>query len=150
MTLKNPAMLQAIGRVAVQAALFEQQLHVAYWRYAGLSIKAGQVITERINPKRVLEDIIKIVGTEFKDDDPLRAPKAIKPRQRALPISRTLPRSTEDYHSSATRLCIGSGNPMRPMTSTSYLRLGTCAAWNLSPSHTQTSRSTRSRTISRN
>ena len=61
MGLINAQMLQAIGSVAVHAAVAEQMVHVAYWRYAGLDNKVGQVITENMRPKRVLEDLIKIV-----------------------------------------------------------------------------------------
>jgi hypothetical protein len=60
MSITNPQVLQAMGRVAAQASIFEQSLHFAYWHYAGIKRTIGPLITGRMIPKRVFEDLIKI------------------------------------------------------------------------------------------
>lgn len=50
----------SIGRVAVQASIFERQLHFIYWHYAGLTRSVGPVITESLRPQRLMADILKI------------------------------------------------------------------------------------------
>jgi hypothetical protein len=67
MALTNPDMLQAIGRIAVHAAIFENQLHAVHWAYSGLKVPAGQIITGEMKPKRVFEDIIKLVKANCVD-----------------------------------------------------------------------------------
>jgi len=62
MALTNPQMLQALGRVAVHAAIVEQQIHVAYWQYAGLTRGVGQIITGHMRPKIVFQDLFKIAN----------------------------------------------------------------------------------------
>jgi hypothetical protein len=60
MALTDVRMLQGIGSVAVHAAIAEQMIHVAYWRYAGVSNGVGRLITENMRPKRLLQDLVKI------------------------------------------------------------------------------------------
>jgi hypothetical protein len=54
-------MLQAIGHLAVITAVAEELLHRIYWKHAGLNEETGPVVTDNINPKRLMEDIIKFV-----------------------------------------------------------------------------------------
>jgi hypothetical protein len=59
--------LKAIGRIAVGAALFEERLHIVYWRYAGLSPDVGPLITGDQKPKRLFADVIKIAAVTEKN-----------------------------------------------------------------------------------
>ena len=54
-----PEMLQAIGHLAVVTAQAEELLHQIYWKHAGLNEKSGPIVTDNINPKRLMEDILK-------------------------------------------------------------------------------------------
>jgi hypothetical protein len=54
-----PEMLQAIGHLAVITAEAEELLHQIYWKYAGLNDKNGPIITDNMNPKRLMEDTLK-------------------------------------------------------------------------------------------
>jgi hypothetical protein len=60
MGIRDPGVLQEIGRVAVEAALLEQKIHMVYWRYAGVGEAMGQVITETARPSRLFEGILKL------------------------------------------------------------------------------------------
>jgi hypothetical protein len=55
-------MLQALGHLAVVTAQIEELLHQIYWRHAGLTDKAGPIVTDNINPKRLMEDTLKFAS----------------------------------------------------------------------------------------
>jgi hypothetical protein len=57
-----PEMLQAIGQLAVVTSEAEELLHRIYWRHAGLDEKTGPIVTDNINPKRLMEDILKLAS----------------------------------------------------------------------------------------
>lgn len=57
-----PQMLQAIGHLAVVTAEAEELLHQIYWRHSGLDDKSGPIVTDNINPKRLMEDTLKFVS----------------------------------------------------------------------------------------
>jgi hypothetical protein len=59
-SILSPDFLQAIGRLAVASAEFEDTLHYIYWRYARLNAATGPVITEHISPWRLSDDIIRL------------------------------------------------------------------------------------------
>ena len=50
----------AIGKVALFAAQTEEQLHLVFWHYLGLSPAEGQVITGDRQVKRLSDDLVKI------------------------------------------------------------------------------------------
>lgn len=50
----------AIGKVALFAAQAEEQLHLVFWHYLGVSPEEGQVITGDRQAKRLSDDLIKI------------------------------------------------------------------------------------------
>jgi hypothetical protein len=56
-----PEMLEAIGRVVCAAAIFEDRLHKAHWHYAGLREGTGSIVTEGVKPKKLFQDLIKLV-----------------------------------------------------------------------------------------
>lgn len=56
-----PEMLNELGRLAVVTAEAEELLHRIYWRHAGLNEKNGPIVTDNINPKRLMEDVIKFL-----------------------------------------------------------------------------------------
>jgi hypothetical protein len=63
MGIRDPSILQAIGRVVVEASLFEQKLHMMYWHYAGVkSVAIGQIITGSERPGRLFEDVRKLAS----------------------------------------------------------------------------------------
>jgi hypothetical protein len=57
-------MLQAIGHLAVVTAEAEELLHQIYWKHGDLDDKKGPIVTDNINPKRLMEDILKFVSLE--------------------------------------------------------------------------------------
>jgi hypothetical protein len=59
-----PEVLQAIGNLAVVTALIEQDLHMIYWKHAGLVGEKGPIVTDNVNPKRLAEDILKFVALD--------------------------------------------------------------------------------------
>jgi hypothetical protein len=56
-----PEMLEALGTLAVVSAQAEEFLHQIYWKHAGLDQKTGPIATDNLNPKRLEEDIKKLV-----------------------------------------------------------------------------------------
>jgi hypothetical protein len=56
-----PEMLQAPGNLAVVTAQVEELLHQIYWKHAGLSEKNGPIVRDNINPKRLMDDILKFL-----------------------------------------------------------------------------------------
>jgi hypothetical protein len=57
-------MLQALGHLAVVTAQIEELLHQIYWKHAGLTEKTGPIVTDNINPKRLMEDALKFTGLD--------------------------------------------------------------------------------------
>jgi hypothetical protein len=57
----EPKLLLALGNLAVISARVEETLHKIYWKYAGLDIRTGPIVTDNLNPKRLEEDILKFV-----------------------------------------------------------------------------------------
>ncbi len=53
--------LKLLGKIAIIAASIEDLLHKIYWKYCGVDEKYGPIITDNLSPKRMSEDIIKIV-----------------------------------------------------------------------------------------
>jgi hypothetical protein len=51
---------EALGKVALFSSQVEEELHLVYWHYLGISSQEGQLITGDTNPKRLSEDIVKI------------------------------------------------------------------------------------------
>ena len=60
----QPDMLQALGALAVVSAETEELLHKIYWKYANLTEENGPIVTDKLNPKRLSEDIIKLVALD--------------------------------------------------------------------------------------
>ncbi len=60
----EPEMLTAIGELAVASAHMEELLHQIYWKHAGLDERSGPIVTEILNPKRLAEDIKKLVALD--------------------------------------------------------------------------------------
>ena len=60
----KPELLQALGTLAVVSAEIEETLHMIYWKHAGLDGKSGPIITDNLNPKRLTEDILKLVALD--------------------------------------------------------------------------------------
>jgi hypothetical protein len=60
----DPELLQALGKLAVVTAQIEEVLHQIYWKHAGLDEVTGPIVTDNLNPKRLAEDIIKLVGLD--------------------------------------------------------------------------------------
>ena len=60
----SPEMLQALGHLAVISAQIEQDLHLIYWKHAGLNERSGPVVTDNLNPKRLFEDILKFAAMD--------------------------------------------------------------------------------------
>lgn len=60
----EPELLQAIGTLAVVSAKAEETLHKIYWKYTGLDERSGPIVTDNLNPKRLEEDIKKLVGLD--------------------------------------------------------------------------------------
>jgi hypothetical protein len=57
-------MLRALGNLAVVSARAEELLHQIYWNHAGLNERNGPIITDNLNPKRLQEDIIKLISLD--------------------------------------------------------------------------------------
>jgi hypothetical protein len=57
-------MLQLLGNLAVVSAQTEQLLHQIYWHHLGLTDKTGPIVTDNLNPKKLEEDILKIVSVD--------------------------------------------------------------------------------------
>jgi hypothetical protein len=60
----TPEMLQALGNLAVSSAQAEELLHQIYWNHAGLNEQSGPIVTDNLNPKRLQEDILKLVALD--------------------------------------------------------------------------------------
>jgi hypothetical protein len=60
----NEEMLRALGNLAVVSALAEELLHQIYWQHAGLNERSGPIVTDNLNPKRLEEDIVKLVSLD--------------------------------------------------------------------------------------
>lgn len=60
----KPRMLQALGNLAVVSAQAEELLHQIYWHHAGLNEQTGPIVTDNLNPKRLAEDILKLVALD--------------------------------------------------------------------------------------
>jgi hypothetical protein len=60
----KPELLTALGNLAVVTAEVEELLHKIYWKHAGLNEKSGPIVTDNLNPKRLMEDILKIAGLD--------------------------------------------------------------------------------------
>ena len=60
----KPQMLQALGNLAVVSAQAEELLHQIYWNHAELNERTGPIVTDNLNPKRLQEDIIKLVSLD--------------------------------------------------------------------------------------
>jgi hypothetical protein len=58
------AMLRALGKLAVVSAQAEELLHQIYWHHAGLDERSGPIVTDNLNPKRLEEDIVKLVSLD--------------------------------------------------------------------------------------
>lgn len=56
-----PEMLRALGTLAVLSAGVEEMLHQIYWHHAGLDERIGPIVTDNLNPKKLEEDIKKLV-----------------------------------------------------------------------------------------
>jgi hypothetical protein len=54
-------MLRALGKLAVTSSQAEELLHQIYWNHAKLSKRNGPIVTDNLNPKRLEEDIKKLV-----------------------------------------------------------------------------------------
>jgi hypothetical protein len=63
-TQLKPEMLQALGSLAVVSAQAEEMLHQIYWHHAGLDEKSGPIVTDNLNPKRLEEDVKKLVALD--------------------------------------------------------------------------------------
>jgi hypothetical protein len=59
-----PEMLRVLGNLAVASAHVEELLHQVYWHHAKLDERTGPIVTDNLNPKRLEEDIIKIVSLD--------------------------------------------------------------------------------------
>lgn len=57
----KPEVLQSLGHLAIVSAQIEEEMHKIYWRHAGLDECSGPIVTDILNPKRLAEDIIKLV-----------------------------------------------------------------------------------------
>jgi hypothetical protein len=58
----SEGMLRALGKLAVVSAYAEELLHQIYWHHAGLNEQSGPIVTDNLNPKRLEEDIVKLVS----------------------------------------------------------------------------------------
>jgi hypothetical protein len=57
-------LLRALGNLAVASAHAEELLHQIYWHQAGLDERTGPIVTDILNPKRLGEDIKKLVALD--------------------------------------------------------------------------------------
>jgi hypothetical protein len=60
----DTGMLTLLGELAVVSAHMEELLHRLYWKHAGLDEKSGPIVTDNLNPKRLSEDIKKLVALD--------------------------------------------------------------------------------------
>jgi hypothetical protein len=63
-TTLSGEMLRALGNLAVVSAQAEELLHQIYWHHTGLNEQSGPIITDNLNPKRLEEDIVKLVSLD--------------------------------------------------------------------------------------
>lgn len=57
-------LLKALGHLSVISAQIEDSLHRIYWKYAGLTLQSGPIVTDNLNPKRLGEDILKFLAID--------------------------------------------------------------------------------------
>jgi hypothetical protein len=57
-------MLRALGKLAIVSAYTEELLHQVYWHHAGLNEQTGPIVTDNLSPKRLEEDIVKLVSLD--------------------------------------------------------------------------------------
>ena len=60
----EPNLLAFLGELAIISAHMEEMLHQLYWKHAGLDDKSGPIVTDNLNPKRLSEDIKKLVALD--------------------------------------------------------------------------------------
>jgi hypothetical protein len=58
----SPEILQAIAKLGIASAEFEDTCHFVYWKYARLNAITGPIVTESLSPNRLTEDILKFAN----------------------------------------------------------------------------------------
>lgn len=54
--------LRELGRIAIYAGAVEENLHLIFWKYAGIHSDRGSIITGDQRPNRLADDIIKLMS----------------------------------------------------------------------------------------
>jgi hypothetical protein len=82
------AMLRALGKLAVVSAQAEELLHQIYWHHAKLDERSGPIVTDNLNPKRLEEDIVRLVSLDKTKGNILADLKVLFSEFRALNTKR--------------------------------------------------------------